>query len=127
MGAQGMEVRMEVEANKEADVEVVDTEAVDTEATGAEATQEAASASRASTEVKEQKKIRRCRKCLQAICSTLRPSMDQPVPVAIVTGQPVVTGAGIRIKIRKEVGIMLEKIDSRGTTVGIQHTSISMR
>ena len=100
MEAQGMVVGMEVEAKEEAHVEAVDAEVVDTEAT-----QEAASASRASMEAKEQKKLCRCRRCLQAICSTLRPSMGQLVPVAIATGQPAITGVGIRIKIREGVGI----------------------
>jgi len=91
-----MMVGMEVEFKEEAHVEEVDAEAVDTEAT-----QEAASASRASMEAEDQKKICRCRKCLQAICSTLRPSMGQPVPVAIAMGQPAITGASIRIKLSK--------------------------
>jgi len=120
MEAQGTKVGMEVEAKEEAyvevvhmevvdmegvDTEAVDMEAVDMEAVDTEATQEAASASRASMEAKEQKKLCRCRRCLQAICSTLRPSMGQLVPVAIATGQPAITGVGIRIKIREGVGI----------------------
>jgi hypothetical protein len=70
MEAQGMVVGMEVEAKEEAHVEAVDAEVVDTEAVDTEAMQEAASASRASMEAEEQKKLYRCRRCLQAICST---------------------------------------------------------
>lgn len=52
-------------------------------------------------ETEEQQKLYRCRRCLQAICSTLRPSMGQLAPVAIATGRPVITGVGIRIKLSK--------------------------
>jgi len=120
MEAERMVVEMEVEGKEEADVVVVDTAAVGTEAVGTEAMQAAASASRASTEAKDQEKICRCRRCLQAICSTLPPSMGQPVRVAIPTGELVITGAGDRIKPRKGIGVTLEKLGSRETIVGIQ-------
>lgn len=85
----------------EVGIEVVDMEAVDTEVVDTGATQEAASTSRASIAAEEQKKLYRYRTCLQAICSTLRMSLVQLIPVAITMGQPTTTGAGNRIKLEK--------------------------